>query len=142
MHWKHSKKSQEFAVRINSVGSGFELDDLDAILKSKKLDALVLPKVESKNDIQLVCKKIDAISPKPGEIKLVASIESAKGLENIHEIAKADERVDALLFAAEDYCADLGLVRTPSRLEMLYARQKIINTARVYSLQRCQPLNF
>jgi citrate lyase subunit beta-like protein len=30
---------------------------------------------------------------------------------------------------ARDYCADLGILRSPSRLELLYARQKLVATA-------------
>ncbi|KAJ3087373.1 hypothetical protein HK102_011228, partial [Quaeritorhiza haematococci] len=37
--------------------------------------------------------------------------------------------------AAEDYCADLGLIRTPSRLEMLHARQSVVTAAAAYGLQ-------
>jgi citrate lyase subunit beta-like protein len=39
------------------------------------------------------------------------------------------------LVAAEDYCADVGLLRSPSRLEMLYARQKVVAYAKAYDLQ-------
>ena len=39
-------------------------------------------------------------------IRMLASIESAMGLLNIREIATADPRIEGLVFAAEDYCAD------------------------------------
>ena len=82
---------------------------------------------------------------------------------NIKEIAQSDPRIDALIctyttmsrsnnllesvmcnvfysflqstVAAEDYCADTGLVRTPSRLEMLFARQTVVTAAIAYGLQ-------
>lgn len=85
---------------------------------------------------------------------MIASIESALGFMNIKEIVTADPRLDALIvsiffvlmnkhltyplfsqFAAEDYCADVGLTRTPSRKEMLFARQYLVNAAAAYGLQ-------
>ncbi|KAI8099536.1 Pyruvate/Phosphoenolpyruvate kinase-like domain-containing protein [Halteromyces radiatus] len=123
----------EKAVRINAIGS----DDLNVILHSKRLQAIVIPKVQSAKDIQFVSRMIDAVAvdSQKQRIRLIASVESALALMNIKEIATADERLDALIFAAEDYCADLGLIRTPSRKEMLYARQTIVNAAGAYGLQ-------
>ncbi|KAI8328246.1 Pyruvate/Phosphoenolpyruvate kinase-like domain-containing protein [Chlamydoabsidia padenii] len=119
------------------IDIGHELDDLNVILHSKRLQAIVIPKVQSAKDVQFVSSMIDAVAvdSQKQRIRLIASIESALGLMNIKEISLADERLDALIFAAEDYCADLGLIRTPSRKEMLYARQSIVNAAGAYGLQ-------
>ncbi|ORZ25847.1 Pyruvate/Phosphoenolpyruvate kinase-like domain-containing protein [Absidia repens] len=127
----------EKAVRINAIGSGHELDDLNVILHSKRLQAIVIPKVQSAKDVQFVSRMIDAVAvdSQKQRIRLIASVESALGIMNIKEISMADERLDALIFAAEDYCADLGLIRTSSRKEMLYARQTIVNAAGAYGLQ-------
>ncbi|KAI8994954.1 Pyruvate/Phosphoenolpyruvate kinase-like domain-containing protein [Pilobolus umbonatus] len=127
----------EKAVRINAVGSGYELDDLNVILHSRRLQAIVIPKVQSAKDIQFVSRMIDsvAVESQRERIRLIASIESALGFMNIKEIATADTRLDALVFAAEDYCADLGLIRTRSRKEMIFARQMIVNAAAAYGLQ-------
>lgn len=38
-------------------------------------------------------------------------------------------------FAAEDYCADTGIVRTKARTEMLFARSAVVNAAKAYGLQ-------
>ncbi len=54
---------------------------------------------------------------------------------NIKEISNADPRMDALIFAAEDYCADTGLIRTSTRSEMMYARQAVVTAACAYGLQ-------
>ncbi|KAI9263436.1 Pyruvate/Phosphoenolpyruvate kinase-like domain-containing protein [Phascolomyces articulosus] len=116
---------------------GLELDDLNVILHSKRLQAIVIPKVQSAKDIHFVSQMIDAVAVESQRerIKLIASVESALGIMNIQEIAKADPRLDALIFAAEDYCADLGLIRTGTRKEMLFARQMIVNAAAAYGLQ-------
>ncbi|KAI8068373.1 Pyruvate/Phosphoenolpyruvate kinase-like domain-containing protein [Gongronella butleri] len=122
---------------IDALEVSYELDDLNVILHSKRLQAIVIPKVQDARDIQFVSKMIDAVAidSQRERVKLIASIESARGVMNLKEIATADERLDALVFAAEDYCADLGLIRTPARKEMLYARQSIVNAAGAYGLQ-------
>ncbi|KAI8926805.1 Pyruvate/Phosphoenolpyruvate kinase-like domain-containing protein [Entophlyctis helioformis] len=129
--------NSEKAVRINSIGSGLELDDLNVILRSRRLQALLIPKVNSAKDIAFVSHMIDSVAPvsNRANIRIMASIESAMGIMNLREIATADPRIDALVFAAEDYCADTGLLRTPSRQEMLYARQAVVTAACAYNLQ-------
>ncbi|KAJ3122474.1 hypothetical protein HK098_002812 [Nowakowskiella sp. JEL0407] len=132
----------EKCVRINAIGyvnppsfiSGLENDDLNVVLKSRNLDSILIPKVQSPNDIFHVVRAIES-SAANKDIKLIASIESAIGLMNIKEIASCHPSIVALLFAAEDYCADLSLTRTPTRLELLYARQLLVATAVAHNLQ-------
>ncbi|KAJ1973678.1 hypothetical protein H4R35_003991 [Dimargaris xerosporica] len=127
----------ELAVRINAVGSGLEFDDLNVILQSKRLQTILIPKVESAKEIDFVAKLIDLISPPStrGALRLIASIESALAVMNLREIATASPRVDALLFAAEDFCADMGLHRTPSKFELLYGRSAVATAAHAFGLQ-------
>ncbi|CAJ0870403.1 7187_t:CDS:10 [Entrophospora sp. SA101] len=131
------KGSSEKAVRINAVGSGLELEDLNVVLRSKRLEGIVIPKVRSAKDVQFVSRMIDSIAPDNtrSNIRLLASIESAMGIMNIKEIVTSDLRLDGLIFAAEDYCADLGMIRTPSCKELLLARQAIVVAASAYGLQ-------
>ncbi|KAJ1829686.1 hypothetical protein LPJ73_008417, partial [Coemansia sp. RSA 2703] len=106
----------EMGVRINAVGSGLEHRDLDAALSSAQLQAVLVPKVERAEDVHVVAERIGS-----RDIKIIAGIETALGVLNVREIAQAP-LVDALLFAAEDYCADTGIIRTASRRELYYAR--------------------
>ncbi|KAJ1961979.1 hypothetical protein GGI12_002935 [Dipsacomyces acuminosporus] len=127
----------ELGVRINAIGTGLELDDLNVVLRSDKLNTVLIPKVESAKDIHVVSHLIESIAPSQtrDNIKIIASIESALGLMNIREIATASKRVDALLFAAEDYCSDTGITRTPSRKELYYARSTVATAAHAFKLQ-------
>ena len=54
-----SSFSSEFAVRINSIGSGFEVDDLMAILPCPNLDAILIPKVDYPHHVHFVSRFID-----------------------------------------------------------------------------------
>ncbi|KAJ1659975.1 hypothetical protein IWQ61_001039 [Dispira simplex] len=127
----------ELAVRINSVSSGLAFDDLNVVLQSKQLQAIVVPKVESAKDVNFVCQLIDALAVESNRdnIQLIACVESALGVMNLREIATASPRVEALLFAAEDYCADLGLHRTRQKTELLYARSALVTAAHAFGLQ-------
>ncbi|POY70430.1 hypothetical protein BMF94_6577 [Rhodotorula taiwanensis] len=122
-------------VRVNSGQRG--LDDLEAILACPNLDGILLPKINSASELVAFTNFIDEHAPTEmgtSPLKVVASIESPLGLLNMREIVTASPRVGGLLFAAEDYCASSRLIRTPSRLEMLYARSSVVAVAHAYGL--------
>lgn len=65
--------------------------------------------------------------------QIIALIESARAILNLREICTAvPDHLSGLIFAAEDFALDVGLERTPSLLEMLYARQSIVTAAAAY----------
>lgn len=67
--------------------------------------------------------------------QIIALIESARAILNLREICTAAPgRISGLIFAAEDFALDVGLERTPSLLEMLYARQSIVTAAVAHKL--------
>lgn len=43
--------------------------------------------------------------------------------------------LDALIFASEDYCADLESIRTQKATELIYARSQLVTVAKAYGLQ-------
>ncbi|KAJ2698940.1 hypothetical protein FB645_005484 [Coemansia sp. IMI 203386] len=125
-------KETELGVRINGIGSGLEHKDLSAILQSARLNVIMVPKVERASDIHQVAEMIEKSGHKVG---IIAGIETALGVLNIRDIVAASPLIDALLFAAEDYCADTGIVRTKSRKELYYARAMVTTTAHAYKKQ-------
>ncbi|KAJ3065508.1 hypothetical protein HDU98_011130 [Podochytrium sp. JEL0797] len=141
-----ANRTQEACVRVNSVASGFIHEDLKAVLGHPRLDSVLIPKVNGPDDIHLVSAAIDASAANPN-LKILATIESAQGLLHLKEIIAADAsrlRIEALVFASEDYIADLGLIRTPSRVEMLLARQLVVAHAVANGMQAidCVCVNF
>ncbi|KAF8584692.1 citrate lyase beta subunit [Ramaria rubella] len=135
--------SERISVRINGVDTPFFRDDIAAIVKVSRIQTLVLPKVNSIADLDSVSQTISqclSLHPAKDQIKLIASIESARSLWSLGEIAtwKSGEGVasiSALLFAAEDFCADTSIIRTQSRQELLYPRSKIVLAAKAFQLQ-------
>ena len=66
-----------------------------------------------------------------GTVRVVAAIESPKGLLAAADIATADARVCGLIFGAEDYALELGLgaLREREAAELLHARSTIVVAA-------------
>lgn len=120
--------SSEKVVRINPLDS-VAIADIKAIVPCRP-DALLVPKVQSGNDIKEVASLIsnsETSDQKPVEI--IALIETPKGLSEAYNIALADKRVVALAFGAEDYTAFLGAIRTKEGAEILSARSSLVNAA-------------
>jgi citrate lyase subunit beta/citryl-CoA lyase len=99
-------------VRINSPESGISGKDLTSTIQ-KGLDGIVVPKVSEESEIVELCSLITELEQKrrieKNRIKLMPSIETAKGVVNAHSIAKADLRVNALIFGLYDFLHDMHL---------------------------------
>ena len=121
------RASYERIVRVNPRKSNLAEDDLQAI-KDLDIDTIMLPKTQSKEDVIWLADRID---PK---VKIIALIESSLAILNLKEIATAHKQLTGLVFAAEDYAADMNITRTASLTEMLYARQAVATTAKAYGL--------
>jgi citrate lyase subunit beta / citryl-CoA lyase len=121
-------------VRVNPIGSAEHEHDLDGIV-GWGLDAVVAPKVDHPEQVldlaRGLSKREDKAGLAPGSVRIVASIESAKGLLNAPAIASCSERVTALLFGAEDFALDLALPaqREGEAEELLHARSAVVVAA-------------
>lgn len=128
----------ERLARINSVGSGFEEEDLQAVLPSHP-EGIVIPKIETAEQVKKVSGIIADHENKSGwpagEIGVLVVVESAAGILNLKEIAASDSRLQAIIFGAEDYTRSIGAVRTRENLEVLFARSMIIACAAASGLQ-------
>ena len=133
MDFGHSEK----LIRINGVGTGLEEDDLAATLPHHP-NGVVIPKTESREQIEWLSEKIEAMELSQGwelnSVRILAVIESTKGIINLKEIA-SHHRLDALIFGAEDYAASIGATRTRGGQEVLFARSQVVLYAKANDLQ-------
>ena len=125
----------ERMVRINQLPLG--LQDLDEIVPESP-DLILIPKVETPDQVvdahrRIVETKADYGITRP--IWLMPILESSLGIENAFAIAKASEQIVALTIGLEDYTADLGVVKTATGAESLYARQRVVNAAHAAGVQ-------
>ncbi|KAI0826860.1 Pyruvate/Phosphoenolpyruvate kinase-like domain-containing protein [Trametes gibbosa] len=141
---------ERIAVRLNSNATPFFADDILQAMRLPCIRTLVLPKIHSARDLDHVSEEIflgykghKLRNPDGPHVQIVASIESAQAMHNLGEIAGWQSKygaalggtLSALLFAAEDYCADTGIIRTTSRQELLYTRSHIVVTAKAFRLK-------
>lgn len=121
-------------VRLNSLGSPWSADDLASVLVPG-LDGVCVPKVEEPAEVARVAKRLDEFEREhgleAGSVRIVAAIESARGLLAAPGVAAASPRLLALMFGAEDFALDLGLGtnREAEARELLYARSALVVAA-------------
>jgi citrate lyase subunit beta / citryl-CoA lyase len=114
-------------IRLNPVRDAeFVLDVAEA--GHIRADGFLLSKVVSVEEI----REAEELIRKSGQRKdprFFAMIESSAGLLSAPAIA-ACGCVAALLFGAEDFCADSGITCRKEELELLYARSALVTAAR------------
>jgi citrate lyase subunit beta/citryl-CoA lyase len=122
-------------VRVNSVGSGAQRIDADLALVGPGLDGVVVPKVDTTEQLKYIDDQItrreQACGLAPATIRLIAAIESPTGLLNAPHIATASRRLLGLLFGAEDYALELRLPsqREAEARDLTFARSWFANAA-------------
>lgn len=125
----------ERMVRINQGKRGIE--DLHYLIPHN-VNLVLVPKCESSDYLRQVNEAIETIKKKfslTNQVFLMPIIESALGIENAFEIAKASENVVAMAIGLEDYTADLGAARTLEGKESFYARTRLIVAAKAAGIQ-------
>jgi citrate lyase subunit beta/citryl-CoA lyase len=109
------------AVRINAPGTRWHDEDVAAVGKLK-IGSVMLPKAESAAQISKMRQAL-------GKLPVIALIESAEGLANVREIARA---VNRLAFGYIDFSADLGC--SMDKHALLQARTEIVLVSRLAKL--------
>ena len=128
---KNALKTMDFGkseiwVRINRE---MARDDIKQIAYGHP-HGLCLPKIESREDIEVIEKIIDEANL---DCHLMPIIETAKGIANACEIAKSSERIVAMAFGAEDYSRDVGCKRSWEAL--FYPRCQLLIACKSAGLQ-------
>ena len=113
------------ALRINAPNTKMGLEDLHSLVGSTAdPDYLILPKSDSPGAIAM----IDSLLKEAGKsARIIAMIETARGVTAAEQIATQTPRPAGLLFGAADLAADLG-----SRLAwepLLLARSRVVIAA-------------
>jgi len=101
------------AVRVNGVDTRWCYRDVIEVVEGagQRVDCLVLPKVERAADVVFVDRLLTMVEDTHGvqrRVKLELLIETALGLENVREVARASSRTEALILGPADLSASLG----------------------------------
>ncbi|MGQ0793441.1 MAG: HpcH/HpaI aldolase/citrate lyase family protein [Deltaproteobacteria bacterium] len=124
-------------VRPNNLRSEFFHGDMEAVMSGAvdKFHGVVIPKVDSPDDIKLVSELLDGLEEKYGwtrRVAIEALIERPRALIRAYEIAVASPRMAGLIFGIADYTAELGSdsdLYSDRENEIFYYEKKAVITA-------------
>ncbi|MCQ2570039.1 MAG: aldolase/citrate lyase family protein, partial [Limosilactobacillus sp.] len=123
----------ELVVRVNGIDTEFFRNDVFAMVKAG-IEVVRLPKVESaqmmKDLVAVVEEAEKKFGKEVGSTKVMAAIESARGVMKALEIAESTDRMMGLALSAEDYTTDMKTHRYPDGAELDFARKMILHAAR------------
>ena len=115
-------------VRLNHPSSEWVAVDCAAVRRCQ-VNGVVIPKCESVGDVKRVTEEL------PGAGIIIPLVESPLGVLRAAEIASCSDRVNALMFGAEDYCAESRIRRSEGEPELTFARGSVVNAARATGKQ-------
>lgn len=130
-----NRDGRERCVRINSLDSGFGVDDL-AGLPLALIDSLMLPKVETAAavlDVQRRLEALDCGRDRTRPIELILTLETPRGILQALQIAEASARTTAIFFGSGDYSASTGGAVTGTA--QLFARSTVAAAAGAARIQ-------
>ncbi|VDC42659.1 Citrate lyase subunit beta [Streptococcus canis] len=124
--------SVETVVRVNGLDSCGALD-IEAVVLAG-VNVIRLPKTETAQDIidvEAVIERVERENDiEVGRTRMMAAIESAEGVLNARDIAKASDRLIGIALGAEDYVTNMKTRRYPDGQELFFARSMILHAAR------------
>lgn len=123
---------RECIVRVNALDTPLGLDDVRAIAQAGA-DAVLLPKVESPDQLAALAQALDAAGA-PAGLPLWAMAETPLGFLRLDAIAGGHARLAAIVVGTSDLVKDLHARHTPSRDETLLARSLAVMAARAHGL--------
>jgi citrate lyase subunit beta / citryl-CoA lyase len=138
--------------RINSLETPYFYRDLIEVVEDagNVLDLILVPKVERPEDLHALDTLLRSVEMnaglEPGKIKLEAQIETARGLVALDAIARATDRLEALVLGPGDFAASIRMPQTSigtmdewdeaySGHRFHYAMQRIVVAARAADLR-------
>ncbi|TDD90570.1 CoA ester lyase [Saccharopolyspora karakumensis] len=130
----------DLVVRVNPLETDLFGKDVAAVVRPG-LTALLLPKVYGRDDVLaydalVTAAEIERGLPR-GTVGLIPSLETARSLTNVDEIASAPRVVSLMAAAAKDtdISREVGFTWSPGGLETLYLRSKVVLAARSAGLE-------
>lgn len=131
--------SATVSVRINGTSTPWFENDARAVAGAgDRLDSVVVAKTESPDDLQRAEALLSEAARAAGRarpIGLQALIESARGLRDVNEIAKASPLLESLILGPADMSVSLGFLSPEEGPRWDFVRGAVLVAARAAGLQ-------
>lgn len=103
-------RGKALSLRINGLDTHYMYRDVVDVLEQApgKLDLVMIPKVGTASDVYALDMLVTQIETAKGAKKRIGFeliIETALGMQNVHEISAASKRIESLHFGVADYSA-------------------------------------
>lgn len=136
-----ARPGPDLIVRVNGRESNLLIEDVGAAVRPW-LTAILLPKVESRDDIVILDHLLTHFERRQslpvGRIRIWASIETARGVTRCDTILASSPRISGVLVGVAeggDIHRDLGSRWSPDGLELLYVRGRVLAEARALRIR-------
>ena len=123
---------REVLVRGNALGTGWHAADVASVAASRA-DGLVLPKVETREEVLATARLVTAGGAAEG-LPLWLMIETPRGVLAADALAGAHPSVAGLVAGTSDLTKDLHARHAPSREPLLFSLSAIVLAARAHGL--------
>jgi citrate lyase subunit beta/citryl-CoA lyase len=120
-------------LRINTFATGLAEADLSEACVAG-IAAVCLPKAQMAGDVEQLASLLSMLERTrgwaTGTVEVLLMVETALGVLQAYDMARASGRVRALCLGGEDLARDLGAVRTQEGQELAHARAHMVLAAR------------
>jgi len=120
-------------IRVNATSTEYGYGDIVAVVH-KGVDGIVLPKVETADEIKAVDWVMANLEKERGlsigAVDVIPIIETGKGIANIRAITEAGTRVRRIAFGAGDFTLDMNMEWSRSEAELLPYRSECVLASR------------
>jgi citrate lyase beta subunit len=123
------------AVRINAIGTPWHDSDLEACAANPHVQSVVLPKAEDPGALADLCSQLGPLAQGAGRtcaLGVQALVESAAGIHAAVDLARASDRIVALILGYADLAASMG--RRPES-SWQFAQDAVVMAARMAGIQ-------
>jgi citrate lyase subunit beta/citryl-CoA lyase len=124
--------SRELVLRVNPLDTPWGHADL-AAAATMPIDAVLLPKVESADRVQLTVSLLDSLGA-PERLPIWCMIETPLGVLAAREIAASSPRLAALVLGTSDLTKELHALATRDRLPLITSLGLVMLAARAFGL--------
>jgi citrate lyase subunit beta/citryl-CoA lyase len=115
-------------VRVNPLSSGLTQAELEELV-GPGLEGVSLPKINFANEVQVIASWVSTLEKERGmevgQVKFIPWVETALGVLNAYNIARASPRMVGVAFGGDDLTRDMGIVRSKDGMELLYPRAHV-----------------